>query len=144
MAPRYVVVKVPHIFKLTAAAWHGAVLCELGHIIDQRVEQVSQRGDFNELFFGRHLLLKLKIIIELTMIPSRSSPKLFVKSSSRSTSESDQYLPAFGTFCRLWRALAATLAISMSSRFESFNTSTNFSKMFASPTPSSLVAVLSP
>lgn len=82
--------------------------------------------------------------LALTMIPSRSSPKLLVSSSNRSTSESDQYLPAFGTFCRLCRAFAATLAISISSRFESFNTSTSLSRMFVSAYPSSFVAVLSP
>jgi hypothetical protein len=38
MAPRDVVVEIRHVFEFTAAAWYGAVLCELGHIVYQRVK----------------------------------------------------------------------------------------------------------
>lgn len=133
--PRQMVVEVGLLFELAAAGRKGAVLGQLGHVVHERVEEVSQLRDLHEFLLRRDLLLKYDY--SLTIIPSRSSPRLLVSSSSLSTRLSFQYLCASGIFCKLCRAFAATLARSMSSRLESFKTSTNFSSTFESWMPSS-------
>lgn len=60
------------------------------------------------------------------MMLSRSSPKVIVSSSKRAICSSLQYLLESGTFYRLCKAFAATLAKSISSRFASLMTSINF------------------
>jgi hypothetical protein len=62
MTPLYVLVELLLVLELPPALLVRAVECDLGHVVDERVHQVSQALDLLQLLVIGHILQVIKLL----------------------------------------------------------------------------------